>query len=335
MNISPSLTLRRFVSFVSAASAAFLLVVAVSAQGRDPMAWKLRIAPAAAVSGERVLLGEIAEPVGEIAPETWRILATTPLWSFPGREGQMTLTRAKILDDLDTLFPNAASNFTVPEQVVLKKGGGKPVATNEVNKMIVDYLTANMTGVDGELEVKEIVLPTQLFLDPETEKLTVETVGTLAPGRVNLRLTIASPEGRTIRQISGNAFVNLWKVIPVAGRPLNMRDGALTTESVTFERRNLAFVRGLPWDPKNPQPMRAKTSLNQGTPLTSETVEPMPAITKGEQITCLWRGSHIQLTMPVTAVTDGAKGGQITVRNVQGGKEIAAIVQDNKTVLAR
>jgi len=330
-----TLSVRR-VGVVLTAIAVAAAVFAVSAAlGAGVMDWKLKIAPAVAVTGDRVMLGDIAEPIGQIDPESWRILASTPLWPFPGREGQLTLTRKKILEDLDRLFPNAEGNFHVPEQVVLRKGGGKPVATNDVERMIVDFLTTNMTGQDGEIEVKEISLPGQLFIDSELERMSVEGVGNMVPGRVNLRLTVATPDGRVLRQIAANAFVNVWKVIPVASRPLNMREGSLGSDKVTFERRNLAFVRGTPWNSSDPMPMRVKGSINQGTPLTSETLEPMPAILKGEQITCLWRGVNVQLVMPVTAITDGAKGGTITVRNVQSGKELAAIVQDSKTVLAK
>ncbi|MFZ5425388.1 MAG: flagellar basal body P-ring formation chaperone FlgA [Thermodesulfobacteriota bacterium] len=331
-HILPASRLGRLLAAILTA-AAILASGAVYAAG--PMDWRVKIAPAAAISGERVMLGEIAEPIGHIDPETWRILASTPLWPFPGREGQITLTKKKVLDDLDRLFPNAEANFAVPDQVVLKKGGGKPVALTDVDRMVVDYLTANMTGLDGEIEVKEITLPNQLFIDPDLERLTVEGVGDMVPGRVNLRLTVSSPDGRTLRQIAANAFVNVWKVIPVAARPLNRRAGAVTPDQITWERRNLALVRGPVWDAKDPMPMRVKSSVNQGTPLTHEILEPMPVIQKGEQITCLWRGKSIQLVMPVTAMSDGAKGGTITVRNMQSGKELAAVVQDAKTVLAR
>lgn len=331
----PTLPIRRIGYFLAALCATAAFFAVSSTFGAEVMDWKLKIAPASAITGERVMLGEIAEPVGQIDPETWRILAATPLWSFPGREGQLTLSRKRILDDLDRLFPGADRNFLVPEQVLLKKGGGKPVAVSEVDRMIVDYLTTNMTGQDGEIEVKEIVLPTQMFIDNDLERLSVEGVGPMVPGRVNLRLTIAALDGRVLRQVAANAFVNVWKVIPVAGRPLNMREGVLTPEKITYERRNIALVRGTPWEPKESAAVRVKTSMNQGTPLTSENVEPMPAIQKGDKVTCLWRGVSIQLVMPVTAVTDGAKGGQITVRNVQSGRELAAVVQDAKTVVAR
>jgi flagella basal body P-ring formation protein FlgA len=329
------LPVRRVGYFLAGFCALLAFLAASSSFGAGVMDWKVKIAPAAAVSGDRVTLGEIAQPVGQMDPETWRILAATPLWPFPGREGQITLSKKKVLDDLDRLFPNAENNFHVPDQVVLKKGGGKPVAVSDVERMIVDFLTTNMTGQDGEIEVKEISLPGQLFVDEELERVSVEGVGNMVPGRVNLRLTISNLDGKVLRQIAANAFVNIWKVIPVASRPLNMREGSLGADKVTFERRNLAYVKGTPWNSSDPTPMRVKGSINQGTPLTSETLEPMPAILRGEQVTCLWNGKSIHLVMPVTAVTDGAKGGQITVRNVQSGRELAAVVQDSKTVLAK
>ena len=330
-----ALPLRRPGVILAVVCALCVFLAAGSAMGGAVMDWKVKIVRAAAIAGDRVMLGEIAEPVGQIDQDTWRILAATPLWPFPGREGQLTLTRTRVLDDLDHLFPGAQQNFSVPDQVILRKGGGKPVMTSDVDRMIVDFLTANMTGQDGEIEVKDISLPNQLFIDPQLEQLSVDGVGQLAPGRVSLRLNVSAPDGKVLRQISASAFVNVWKVIPVAGRPLTMREGALGPEKITWERRNLAYVKGQPWDPKDPTPMRVKSSLNQGTPLTNETLEPMPAIQKGEQVTCLWSGKNIHLSMPVTAMTEGAKGAQITVRNVQSGRELAAVVVDAKTVTAR
>ncbi|GFK92703.1 hypothetical protein NNJEOMEG_00529 [Fundidesulfovibrio magnetotacticus] len=312
------------------------LFASASLGASNTMDWKLKFRPAVAVTGDRVMLGDVAEPVGSIDPEIWRILASTPLWPFPGREGQITLPRQKILEDLDRLFPGAQANFSVPGQLVLRKGGGKPVAENTVDRLIVDYLTANLTGQDGEIEVKDIALPGQLFIDEELEKLTVESTGTLVPGRVNLRLTVSSPEGRVLRQHAVSAQVNLWRVVPVASRPINVKEGTIGPEKISWERRNLALVRGTPWNFQgDPTPVRARYSLNPGMPLTSETVELMPAIQKGDKVTCLWKGRAISLSMPVTALSDGAKGAQITVRNMQSGKELAAVVQDAQTVVVR
>jgi len=326
----------RGLGYALAAAVALLALMASSSLGADYMDWKLKFHSAAAVTGERVMLGDVAEPVGKIDPETWRILASTPLWPFPGREGQLTLPRQRILDDLDRLFPGARENFHVPGQLVLRKGGGKPVAENEVDRLIVDFLTANLTGQDGEIEVKELALPGQIFVDQELERLSVDSSGPMNPGRVSLRLTVASPEGRTLRQYAVSAFVNVWKVVPVASRPLNVKEGSIGRDKIAWERRNLAFVRGTPWDFQgDPTPVRARFSLNQGTPLTNESVEPTPAILKGDKITCLWRGKGVSLSMPVTAMVDGAKGSQITVRNMQSGKELAAVVQDAQTVVVR
>lgn len=332
---APEQSIRRL-GLLLAAAAGLVALLATGSLGADYMDWKLKFHSAAAVTADRVMLGDVAEPVGKIDPETWRILAATPLWPFPGREGQLTLPRQKILDDLDRLFPGARENFLVPGQLVLRKGGGQPLAENEVDRLIVDFLTANLTGQDGEIEVKELTLPGQLFIDKELERLAVEATGPLNAGRVNLRLTVSSLEGRTLRQYAVNAMVNVWKVVPVASRPLNVKDGTVGPEKIAWERRNLAFVRGTPWDfQADPTPVRVRYSLNQGTPLTSESVEPMPAVLKGDKITCLWRGRSISLSMPVTAMADGAKGAQITVRNMQSGKELAAVVQDAQTVVVR
>lgn len=324
---------RRFRAALSVVAAVALLLAAGSSFGADPYPWKLQLASAASIAGDRVMLGEIAQPVGDIDPETWKILAATPLWPFPGREGQITLTRAKVQDDLDRIFAGSSRNFEVPDQMVLRKGGGTPLAANDLRKLVVDFLTEKL-GTVGEVEVAEVVLPQQMFMREDTERLSIDIVGPPNPGRMSLRLTVASLDGRVLRQAAVNAQVNVWRVVPVANRNMGPKDGPLTDERITFERRNLAGLRGAPMDPKSELPMRVKYSVGVGAPLTTENTEPLPAISKGEQVTMVWKGPHVSLAMPVVALTDGAKGGQISVRNVQGGKEIGAIVQDERTVMA-
>jgi len=300
----------------------------------DPYPWKLQLAPAASIAGDRVMLGEIAKPVGDIDPDTWKILAATPLWPFPGREGQITLSRAKVQDDLDRIFSGSSRNFEVPDQIVLRKGGGAPLVTNDLRKRVVDFLTEKMNAPGSQVEVAEVSLPPQIFLREESERLGIDVVGAPNPGRVSLRLTVSSLDGRVLRQFAANAVVNVWCMVPVANRNMGPKDGPITEDRYSMERRNLAFVHGAPMDTHSVLPLRVKFSVGAGAPLTSEDTEPLPAISKGEQVTMVWKGPHISLSMPVVALTDGIKGGQISVRNVQGGKEIGAIVQDERTVMA-
>ncbi len=330
----PNIPVRRFGYIMSAIVAVAVFLAASSSFGADPYPWKLRLAPAASVSGDRVMLGEIAEPVGDIDPQTWRILAATPLWSFPGREGQITLTRGRVQDELDRIFSGSDRNFIIPDQIVLRKGGGMPLATNDLRKLIVDFLTEKMGGPGNEVEIKDVVMPQQLFLREDTERLGIEIIGTPAPGRMGLRLTITSLDGRVLKQISANALVNVWRMVPIANRDMGPKDGPITEERYIFDRRNIANIRGVPMDTHSALPLRVKYSVGSGAVLTSENTEPLPAISKGEHVTMVWKGRHISLSMPVVALTDGAKGGQISVRNVQGGKEIGAMVMDERTVSA-
>ena len=330
----PTLSLRRNVLALTVALALTLLVSVGASFGADPYLWKLQLSPAASIAGDRVMLGEIAQPVGEIDPDTWKILAATPLWPFPGHEGQMTLTRAKVQDDLDRLFAGSSRNFIVPDQIVLRKGEGTPVIANDLRKRIVEFLTEKLAAPGSDIEVTEVVLPQQIFLREGSESLSIDLVGQPNPGRLGLRLTVSNQDGRVLKQFSANAQANVWRMVPVLNRIMSPKDGPLTEEKFNLERRNIAFMRGAPMDTQAVLPKRVKYTLNAGAPLTSENTETLPAISKGEQITMIWKGQHISLSMPVVALTDGAKGGQISVRNVQGGKEIGAIVQDERTVMA-
>jgi len=318
---------------------AFILASALAAAqivfGADPFTWRVRLLPAAAISGERVTLGEIAQPVGDMDEETWKILAETPLWHFPGREGQMTLARSKVIADLEKIFPKVEGNFIVPEQITLRKGGAKPVSGGDLRKLVVEFLTQKMANEPGDLEFKDIAMPQQVFVNEESERLSIEAGGPVAPGRVHMRLVVSDLEGKTLRQASATAFINFWRMIPVASRDLYVKEGSIKEGMFLFEKRNMAYVKGIPWDPKSPGLMRVKTSLTPGTPLTSETLEPVPLVSKGDQVILVWKGPHIQLTMPVTALTEGGKDKLITVRNMQSGKEMTAMVVDAKTVVAR
>ena len=61
----------------------------------------------------------------------------------------------------------------------------------------------------------------------------------------------------------------------------------------------------------------------------------MPLILRGEQVRLLYQGRTVRLTLMAEAVSDGAAGGKITVKNPGSAREIVGIVRDKNTVVVR
>ena len=67
----------------------------------------------------------------------------------------------------------------------------------------------------------------------------------------------------------------------------------------------------------------------------ADDMEPMPLIVRGDQVKLIYQGRAVRLTMLAEAMTDGAPGGKITVKNNKFAKEITGLVKDKTTVVVQ
>lgn len=294
--------------------------------------WRLRIKDAAVARGETVTLGEIAEPIGTVSPELWNRLSAVSLWAAPPIGKPMSMTRPKIQQAMAHYAKELSSLCAYPASMTIQQGGAVLTA-DDLQALVVKTLTPQIRVLPGEALLQDFRLPSALFVPREGQVAELEGPVSLVPGRISLRIAIKDFDGTAVRRVTGSVFLDLWVEIPCAGIPLN-KDEVLGPERVTFMRKNLAQIKGTVWDGRG-GPWRIVRPVSTGQPIMQIDVAVIPTVQKGSPVTMVYEGKNFTLTVPGEALTDGARGETIPVRNLQSRKELRATVRDGLTVVVR
>lgn len=292
--------------------------------------WRIVVQEAATTSGPNVLLGEIAGPHGSYSEEVWNKLAYKELWPAPpARSKPMMIQKNKLYGALRHYLGDPADRCVLSGSLAVQLGGDV-LLQEELTKLVVNTLTPKLGKQNGTPELREYRIPEYIFLSDSGNELKIEVVGELDPGRLTLRMTELDFSGNEVRKYSGSVFMDVWAQVPAAARPLN-RDEALGMQDVTFVRKNLAYLRGQVWDGKG-GPWRVTSPVGTSQVIYMSSLEPLPVISRGDEVTLIFEGKHIQLEVPAEALADGGYGEVITVRNKQSEREVVARVKDHGTV---
>ena len=296
------------------------------------IAWRIRILEAVVVAGPNVTLGEIAEPVGNMPPETWQSLAGRELWPSPAENGRpMNMARHKLKDQLRrALGPELEALCIIPGAMVIQRGG-RVVPEAELQQILVKTLTPEMSALPGEASLSGVRLPPYIFLGHSGQTVSIESVNKLAPGRVPLRISVLDLDKSVARRITGSAFLDVWVTVPAAKEPVNRGD-VLTPDKIMFVRKNLAYVRGELWDGIG-GPHRLKRAVGAEQVIYLSDLDQVPLITKGAQVTLVYERGVVRLEVPAQAMADGASGQLLSVRNLQSKSVVKATVHDSRTVM--
>ncbi len=307
---------------------------AVGGAGAKP-GWTLRVAPAAAVSGERVMLGEIASPGEDFPEQVWTAMSTTPLWKAPRNRGaSMVVAADKLYNALRYYLRDAPVTLSLPKQIVIRRGGGV-ILRETLRRQLVEYLTPRLKELGGRAEMSSIQVPPYVFVDAPDTSPTFEAKGGVRPGRNMVSVMAVSGTGRNVKKGSAQAVVEVFKTVPAALRVINPIDGEIKAGMVAWAEKNLAKIgRGRIWDGTG-GPWRVKKPVPPGGVIFADNLESLPLIFKGDMVTLAYRGKNIRLSLPVEALTDGALNGKITVQNLQSKRRIVGKVKDRNTVLVR
>lgn len=310
---------------------ATLFPAALSQAGDE--GFRLVIKTAACVERDVVRLKDVAEVHGAIAPHLWASLGETELFKAPGRtDHPIVVERTRLRELLFNALGDTAYSCILPPRLTVQRGG-RLIDQGELERRAVAFLTLRAEHLGGEAEFKDFHLPEFILLPDDFDRLEFEPPQHLRAGRVSFRIKIVSVSGRVARQIAASGFLNLWKYVPCAARPLNRLDH-VPPESVTFLRKNLAYLGGEPWDGQG-GPWRIMISLGASQPIYAEALEPVPVVSKGDKVTLVYAGEKVTLQAPAEAMADGGPGRRIPVRNLQTKATIQATVKDSKTVLVR
>lgn len=308
-------------------------VVFILAAGAHAADWGLSIKASACAKGDKVLLGEIAEPYGAIPGDTWRDLARKELWPAPNKQGRSeVISRRRLGELLREHLGERAERCSLPSGLTVQRGGAI-IDKQAMYDRVYEFLRPKLALMGGRAELSGFNAPESVSLSEGYSRLEIELVDKLSAGRVNLRIKALAGDGRLVRQVAANVFVDHWVAVPCAARPVNPGE-TITPELVTFREKNLAYFRGQPWDGKG-GPWRVKWPVGTDQPLIREAIEPEPLVGKGATVNLVYQGRNVQLATAAEAMEDGGMGQIISVRNVKSGKLVQAVVMNKDTVAVR
>lgn len=311
---------------------AALIMAVCFASVADAADWRIRIKNAVCVEGDRVMLSDIAVPVGEVPAPVLKQMASTELWKPSQRRGRpVFVPREKMQSILQHYVPKLMSRIVVPGTVAIQTGG-KVYSRNDLQALIVDFLTNKMATQGGELKFRQFTVPEYMFLANTTDSLRIIPPSTIKPGRVQIRFDAMGPDNKAVKRVSAGVFMDLWKTVPCATMPLNRGD-VLTPENITWIRKNVAYNENV-WDGKGIN-LRISQPVGTGQPITYSNIELIPLVMRGEQVYLTYKGKNLRLTIKVEALRDAGLGQQVLVRNLQSKRTIVATVTGDNTVEVR
>ncbi|BCS86809.1 hypothetical protein PSDVSF_00510 [Pseudodesulfovibrio sediminis] len=295
------------------------------------MAWQAIVKSAACVQGPYVLLGEIAYPAGSMDDATWESLANIKLWKASTRAGRpVAVSRDKLRSILKYYLGDMVENLILPSQITVQTGG-RVISGEELKSRVVAFLTPRAEDLGGDVEFKDFHLPRQIFFPNLYDTLSL-SANDIVPGRNQVKIHGVTPDGKIVTSKAGTVFINVWKAIPVAAKPMN-RFERVSPANVSFQRVNLAYRQNV-WDGTG-GPWRMARTLGRGQPFTLSHLEPIPLIEKGERVYLTFQGKRVKLTIKAVALGEAGMGQQVSVKNLQSNKTVLATVISDDTVVVR
>ena len=295
-----------------------------------PDDWRLKILSAAVTNSDMVLLGDIAVPLGQIAPDMWGQLRAQPLWPAPPEEGKpLQINNSRLAQALrQALGKEVAGRCILPSSLVIQRGG-LVFHEEDLRSYVVKSLTPQLAAMPGEIELSDFRLPDYNFLAHSQQRVQLEP-GKLTPGRVPLRFAVQEADGNVLRRISGTVNLTLWITAPAASRAMNKGE-ALAAEAVTFMKVNASQLRDLPWDGRG-GPWQLNRAINTGEPILQSDLVSQLMVKRGDVVNLVYMRGNLRIATQAQALSDGEPGATIAVRNLQTKKQVYAIVKDGSTV---
>lgn len=142
-------------------------------------------------------------------------------------------------------------------------------------------------------------------------------------GRVTVRITCPGETPWT-RHVA--ATVDIYREVIVASSVLS-RGTRLSAADLNREERNISQLRGRVYTTgEDLLGMELQRSLAAGTPLTDALVQQPVLVKRGETVVLTATRGNVSIRQTATAMQDGRKGQQISVKNNSSERTIRAIV---------
>jgi len=292
----------------------------------------IRIAPAAEINGDRILLSQVAQIAGPDRLLIARLgnidIGKAPL---PGRK--------KVIESRHILARMHKSSGGLPTDIGLDfpqrievSRKAVTIAKQRIEEIAAEWVLARVPWDQENVRVVKVQANTAVALPQGRVAYKVKS-----PGRLDFLNTIAlSVEFLVDGQMVKRAWVtlNLEVIAPVVvvRKPMG-RYQPIESQDVTVVLKDLTKLpSGYISDPAEVIGKRVKRTVYGNTVLREDLVELPPLVQRGDVVTIIAEAGVLRITARGEAKAKGRKGERISVVNLDSRKRVYARVLDARTV---
>ena len=204
--------------------------------------------------------------------------------------------------------------------------GTEAMAENRVVESVRDYIVERF-DLDAESITVEMRGNRSFDSLLPTDSLTVYSTSSSPPrGSYPVKFDIVR-DGIIVKTISASARVALWADAYVARKKIR-RGETIDTDDIFVERRDVTkYFHKIVQTTNSFSDARAKRTINAGSVIVSDMVEPIPMVSRGEEVLIRCDVGNMEITTTGIAREDGLRGDRIEVANKRTRKRITAEVE--------
>jgi|GEM_PF-1146812 len=274
-----------------------------------------------------VRLGDLVDgPVGQGAED--RVLLDSP-----GFDKTNFVSRAKLLEAIQSRGGTAATNWVIPEAVRVVRRQ-RVFEEAEMLRLLTERVQKDVVREAGELELS-VVRPwvsVRVPTDPVRLKVLEFPVTGVNPSFI-LRFELVTAR-ETVGQWQVQVTAKIWKEMVVT-LSATRRGQLLKDVDVRTERRDLlAYREPLMVEQLGDNDLEFREMLMPNQVVLARSVRQKPVVLRGRLVDAALRGGALNVSLKVEVLEDGAVGQLIRVRNPQTRKEFMAKVESDRFVVA-
>ncbi len=228
--------------------------------------------------------------------------------------------------DIERKFQTQKIAFAGPERITVNRKGYE-VDWDRIEKELSLYVRSRITG-DSAVTLKS---SRRVIYADDPDYSFIFTDESVKGGYDSLKLNIVTRYGTRTIPLSIYTAVYVQALVP---KRLISRHEKLSPEMFTTERVDRGSRSGLLTATDDVALLRSKCSLQQGKPITFDSVENIPDVIKGDTVQVILTKNRMTVELRALALDDGRTGDQVDIR-LDTGKILTASVTGKGTAAIR
>jgi len=305
-----------------------LLPVLLPAQERT----MVRISPKAEISGDRILLSQVADIAGPDRLFISRLgsidIGKAPL---PGRKKLIEARQILARMNKSTGGLPADIGLEFPERLEVSRASVK-IKKTKIEEIASAWVLERVPWDLENVKVAKVRVNGDIVLPKG--RITCKVI---SPGALDFLSTMALSieffvDGKPAKRAWVTLNLEVISPVVVLRRPMG-RHQPIGSEDVTIVLKDLARLpTGIYTDPEEVIGMRVKRTLHGNTVLRKDLVELPPLVNRGDMVMIIAEAGALRITARGEVKSRGCKGERISVVNLDSRKRVFARVLDSRTV---